>query len=74
MSRYQVVKSERLIRCRMLDLGILNFPSVATAADLKIISRCYRSGLHLVHGLQYWRATLSFTGILDFFSSRQAPR
>jgi len=58
----------------MLDTGILIFPAVVTVADLKIISRRYRCGLHLVHGLQYWRTTLSFTGILDCWSSRQAPR
>jgi len=58
----------------MLDSHILIFPAVATSADLRIISRRYRWGLHFVQGLQYWRATLSFTGILDFWSSRQAPR
>jgi hypothetical protein len=60
----------------MLDFCILNFPAVATIYDFIIISRRYRYryGLHFVHGLQYWRTTLSFTGILDFWSSRQAPR
>jgi len=58
----------------MLDFCILNFPAAATIYDLKIISRRYRCGLHFVHGLQYWRTTLSFTCILDFWSSRQAPR
>jgi hypothetical protein len=58
----------------MLDFGILNFPAVATVADLKIISRRYRCGLHFVHGLQYWRTWLSFAGILDCWSSRQPPR
>jgi hypothetical protein len=58
----------------MLDFGIRIFPAVVSAADLKIISRSYRCGLHFVHGLQYWRTWLSFTGILEFRSSRQAPR
>jgi len=62
------VKKRRPIRCRKVDSAILIIPAVATVYDLKIISRLYRGGLHLVHGLQYWRTWLSFTGILDFWS------
>jgi hypothetical protein len=48
--------------------------SIGTEIALKIISSDYRCGLHFVHGLQYCRTKLSFTGILEFCISRQQAR